>query len=607
MVPVLFMWLPSLLIGSFGARYLAIESAYRSVGHLLESMDDATLTGHFSLINTFILWLVLSLVTLVIFGIGVEILSNQSVLDLLQGKMAIKVWRKSKNNEKESEYHRKAYVYKDKEKAEEKYIENDKERDALTIDYIKQGNEAIKCFPQISLDEKGLSTTPKQAKKAIRCQIYRYIFRMPVKTILTLGLAVMFVVAIGLLEQGIEESIERINYLYDNTIVTATIQNEDRFIWPFPYLTVGAATVEMVVDTGFVKSYYLESGIPFIYLVPQKQIEHLDGRRWIWHNPVADEDTFYNFIHGFTDIEVFLEEHRSGILELIAGPGGEFIGISEDDLVQFHFGANYQKSDFAFNEAYLTGNVIPVIVGEYVLRERDLKVGESAYVISHWNHIIQEVYIIGSATNWAMAQGREFWAESAVFLPISTIEMLRANDWRGMFYESALFKLDPGKNRELSHFREAFQKIEENTDGHFVQKRFELHDDELRLTVEPLEQTLSLLQILYPVVIGVSLLVALGLSILLCIQNAKNAAVMRVLGLKKSKTREVLVLIQMVVSFVGLVLGLALLSFMGGILDLSSPPYFFAGAYLLAIFIGSTIGAMIVSNKPVLELLQVKE
>jgi len=93
---------------------------------------------------------------------------------------------------------------------------------------------------------------------------------------------------------------------------------------------------------------------------------------------------------------------------------------------------------------------------------------------------------------------------------------------------------------------------------------------------------------------------------LLIQQNAKVAAILRVLGTTKTKSRATLCTEQIIICLVGLTLGLTVLAILGwGYGFISSLGL--AGVYLTGAATGTIAGAVVITNRPPLELLQVKE
>ena len=98
----------------------------------------------------------------------------------------------------------------------------------------------------------------------------------------------------------------------------------------------------------------------------------------------------------------------------------------------------------------------------------------------------------------------------------------------------------------------------------------------------------------------------MGLLILL---RAREAALLRVLGTTKGRTRTLLTLEQILLCVVGVVLALCVLFAMNGA-GLAAPAAaigVYLAFHLVACAVGSTVAAVSVTKSKVLELLQVKE
>ena len=139
--------------------------------------------------------------------------------------------------------------------------------------------------------------------------------------------------------------------------------------------------------------------------------------------------------------------------------------------------------------------------------------------------------------------------------------------------------------------------------------RFFIWDEELRIVVSQLEKNLSILKVLYPVVMAVSALIAAGMCFLLLLQKTREAAILRVLGTTRIAVRMALIVESFCLSLIGVVIGLGLAALlwissgtvpMGALL--TSAELYLAGA-----LVGLVGGAILVTNKQPLELLQVKE
>jgi len=88
------------------------------------------------------------------------------------------------------------------------------------------------------------------------------------------------------------------------------------------------------------------------------------------------------------------------------------------------------------------------------------------------------------------------------------------------------------------------------------------------------------------------------------LQNIKNAAILRTTGTSRTKTAAMLFVEQLLICIVGLILGLFALLFIG----LSAQQMLvLAVLYMLGVVLGSIVGAVVVTSKAPLDLLQVRE
>jgi len=134
-------------------------------------------------------------------------------------------------------------------------------------------------------------------------------------------------------------------------------------------------------------------------------------------------------------------------------------------------------------------------------------------------------------------------------------------------------------------------------------------DEQLRIVVSQLEENLSILKVLYPVVMVVSALIAAGLCFLLLLQKSREAAILRVLGTTRTAVRLVLIAEPFCLSILGVIVGLGLsvlLWISSGLVPVGSL-LTSAGLYLAGALVGLVGGAIVITQKKPLELLQVKE
>lgn len=127
--------------------------------------------------------------------------------------------------------------------------------------------------------------------------------------------------------------------------------------------------------------------------------------------------------------------------------------------------------------------------------------------------------------------------------------------------------------------------------------------------LENLKNSQRILEMLFPIVLAAALLIGGFLCCLLLLHSVKDAAIMRVLGTTKRKTRVILAFEQVLLCLVGLVVGACgLFLYKGvGLSAISQSLYLFAALYFTVVLVAAATCSIIATRRNVLELLQTKE
>lgn len=112
----------------------------------------------------------------------------------------------------------------------------------------------------------------------------------------------------------------------------------------------------------------------------------------------------------------------------------------------------------------------------------------------------------------------------------------------------------------------------------------------------------NLLNTLYPIAVGIALLLGAVLPGLMVLQNSRETAILRVLGMSRKRVCAMLTGEQVLLCILGLILGVAAAFFLGAGWELTYP-----GLHLAACLMGSVIFAWVSTGKDLLSLLQAKE
>jgi hypothetical protein len=172
------------------------------------------------------------------------------------------------------------------------------------------------------------------------------------------------------------------------------------------------------------------------------------------------------------------------------------------------------------------------------------------------------------------------------------------------YYEVSFYSA-PGMNYQLKAFKTEILERQSLTTWFPVTIQF--WDEELLAVVEPMEQNLSLMERLYPITVLISGIIGGVLCLLLVLNQAKETALLRMLGVGKTNIRTMQLGQILLLSVIGLILGFILLIAVRGIEAVQWSVGVAALVYLAGAFLGALLGSNQVVGKSPMELLQVKE
>ena len=419
-----------------------------------------------------------------------------------------------------------------------------------------------------------LPAAPCGAVRHILLFVWRHTARSRLKTGLAVLLAAGFTVGLAAIRLSIAASQERINWLYENTSAEAELLLADAVNSVQSSGFLRQDTIDALLDSGYVKDAYLEGS------AHGAVIHGAPGAEGGWGVHAAEEDTIKKTFRAFADEAVFLSP---------AGSGG---------AVDITYLEGWDGSLFA--QDWAADEPFPVVLPKAV-----------------WEQFGDEVSL--ACKGFRLCEVAGFYEgelagaagdTDPVLMPLSAYQDIGAI--RAVAYSKVHVTLDPSLNRQLETFHQVVTDISARQSG-MVALRAVIWDEELRLAVAPLENSVTLMEALYPVTLVLSLLTAAGIAALFVMTSAREAAILRILGTTKLRSRVMLALQTAVTSLAGLLLGL------GGAMAYAgrTRPELLAGLvgagvlcamlYLLAAIAGAAASAAAVTGRNPLELLQVKE
>ena len=432
--------------------------------------------------------------------------------------------------------------------------------------------------------------------------IFTQTIRQPLKSSLMFVIAILFMISIGFLQEQIQRTVNHIEYLYAETTLNAEVSRlytVSGFVQPSVspiapgFLIDGVfhtAFIDNIREASFVADLYVEAGNIRGIVLPSSVESFYDD----WQSEVG----FYleeglignipvlNFLYGFSDLSEFI----------IRNTFSYYDENLADIKIIFAEGLDYSH----FNEGAFDG-LVPIIVYEGTLYDRSLNLGDRtilAYATSGLSNMNYEEAIIIASHNGVIYGSN---ISNATLLPIYYLE-----EMFGIFlsYTTVYFTISPYYNRNLPYVRERLESYVSR--GGFVPLDLFLRDEQFLNQIILLEQTLIILETLYPLALMFTVLVLSLVILLLTMQSMKSAAVMRVIGNSRSKVIINIASETMVIFVTGVLIGLIfLLSINWGLGFLNLALVFLI--YIVTITFIAISAAFVITNKPPLYMLQVRE
>lgn len=554
--------LPLLLFGSLGILLGGLLSWNNALGKAKANLSSiptpagAVPSADLSPLILVALCLAIFLLLTVFAWLGVQSLSRQSVFELLQGKTRRQTEQKLA-----------------KTSALNRPISPVPTNQAPAVENAPKDPDATRVAPVIQ---------GKYTPASLSRYVFRQALRSWVKSLLTLAIALGFMLASGWLSQTMQRNQAEIDRLYANTVVEADILPAD----PSASQPLGSVphgngfvylnTVNSILDCGYVISSNLEA-------------------ETLWAKIQASGSQ----TDSTGSVSVYAYDSPETLTSGLADPGSLSFTSGWD--------AKLFTGTWTLDDIQKEG--IPMIFPSSLLNQSQLEMGEQVRVTEMSGSISPGVivgqYSGGRAVTVNHIKTQVIGSEP-ILIPLTVLEAMERSKTA---FTVAHFVLDPAKNRELSQVSAELEKVIKAPGAGTRDLRFMVWDEQLRVVISQLEKNLSILKVLYPIVMAVSALIAAGLCFLLLLQKSREAAILRVLGTTHTVVRMVLIAEPMCLSIFGVIVGLGLsvlLWISSGLVPVGSL-LTNASLYLAGALVGMVGGAIVITQKKPLELLQVKE
>lgn len=403
--------------------------------------------------------------------------------------------------------------------------------------------------------------------------VWRHITRAKLKSSLSILLAAVFTLGLAMIRLSIAGNRRSMDWLYENTMVEAELLLADatQEIQGGGFLRQD--TINALLGSGYVTDVYLEGSTEGAVVRYAPGMENSRGLH------VSEEDIVKKTVRAFADESVFLSP---------AGSGGAVTITYLDGWDGSLFSQEWTAEKF------------PIVLPKSVYARFGSTVGLSCKGF-------RVCEVVGYYDGEVAGSAGE---TDPVLIPLSAYQGM--GTVRSVAYGKVHVTLAPSLNRELDRLTQIINDISASQSG-MITLRAIIWDEELRLAVAPLENSIELMRVLYPVTLMLSMMVAAGIALLYVMTSAKEAAIMRVLGTTKRRSAAMLALQNVLTSLAGLLLGLlGILAYTGRmqpelLASFAWTSVVCALLYLLATVTSAGVSSMVVTSRNPLELLQVKE
>jgi hypothetical protein len=284
---------------------------------------------------------------------------------------------------------------------------------------------------------------------------------------------------------------------------------------------------------------------------------------------------------------------------------------SFEDLFKTYTLVNKDNLSFEIqNDAGI--NDIPIIASNIAMDIYDLKIGDKIRLDTEDRDLIKAYgKIVGTfstlSRDYIYSQGKVVSSEVALF--IYPYEALNHIEQTGLYFSELSFRFVPEKNRELMVQKETLKSSTSINASDLQKTELRVWDEQLREVVVPLEKTVQLLEILYPVVLGVSFIFSSALAYILTLRRILELSIFSVLGVKLTEIKRLLFTSYLSIVLLGMGTSLIIASVIIKELYSISVLSFFIiiGSYLVGTVIGLIVAITRISHNNPLEMLQVRE
>lgn len=401
------------------------------------------------------------------------------------------------------------------------------------------------------------------------------ILRARTKSLLTILLPAALLFAVGWLQNLISMNNNEIDRLYESTIVQVDLTGPESM---FTLHTIPHDLAYWMKTSSFIQGDYLSK----VYRLPSKFS--------------AVQGTFSPYppytILAINNMDYALNTRTAKMLEIEFAPG---VGPEI-------FAEDWTKDD-------KNTHSIPLIVPETIMEEQNWEFGTE--ILFGLKESTEEIpfKIQGTFEKIALVLGDsgttiDNKTIAAGYVPmLSNLSALELYTPNSLDYFEVAFYTEPKMNRRLDEFKVALEEKKEELSGYAWQTTVKFWDEELHAVVKPMEKNLSLMEKIYPFTMVISGVIGGILALILILYQSKEAALLKMMGVSQSTINKMHILQIMVLTVVGLLIGMIALVILKRLGALNWSIALAGLVYLGFTLMGAFVGSFQVFKKPARKIL----
>ncbi|WP_425539264.1 ABC transporter permease [Microaceticoccus formicicus] len=429
----------------------------------------------------------------------------------------------------------------------------------------------------------------------------RQIIRSKLQTSLLILLSIIFVFSILWLNQLMTMNKLQIENAYKSMEIEADIYKASNVMMSDNFTgEISEKILEELQSTNLIKEIKKFGAVKY-----HKMDIYRDGEQIINEIDMSDRNENYSVFYSSELID------SNGIVNL------ENLKLNENvnpEIFTTSWNSISQEGDIHLLENQNGETEIPILASNLAIEKYGLKLGdEISFNIEKKYRNINRVKgrVVGQFEREKLEVRKDGTVSGTnrgefFIIPIEVMKYIEKNR---LYYEKANIIFDKEKNRELYTLSNEIKEIVKNHRDNRTSLQIKIWDEELQKVVGPLEKNLSLLEIVYPITLAISLLTAGFIAYIITLRKAKEMAILRVLGVSNREVKSVSIKESLILTVIGVSTGVILML----ILRNSEYPVgvvgylLAAGVYLIGTILGLWLALMSRDKKKPLELLQVKE